>query len=431
MAPRDTASDVLEVRHDDGLVGELRRHDDRTLTFSYGHDWQTNRDATPLSLSMPLSQDDHAGQVVANVLWGLLPDNDRVIDRWARRFGVSPTDLFGLLRHIGGDVAGGMRFVEANWVDQKASDVPQSTQDIAERIRAIGADATTWHPVDHSERWSLAGAQGKFALRLDPSTNAWSEPTGGRATTHILKPAIAGLVDHDLNEHLCLAAARKVGLDAAVSRVQSFGPERAIVVERYDRRWHDEGVVRIHQEDVCQALGIHPQRKYESDGGPGVETIAAMLQHERPASAHDNVSKLVLGLAFNWLTVGTDAHAKNYSIMLVGNSARLAPLYDLGSGLLLGVHVRKLKLAMKIGGEYSPIKVGRGNFARLATALRLDPTDLIDSVIALATKLPAALADAANEADMATFNSPTPQALTDAVAGWCGECVRTLQRKRP
>jgi serine/threonine-protein kinase HipA len=425
MAVPRNGADVLEVRHDDGIVGDLLRNVDRSLTFSYREDWRTRRDATPMSLSMPLAQPEHAGQRVANVLWGLLPDNDRVIDRWARRFDVSPTDLFGLLRHVGTDVAGGMRFVDPDVIEATGNDVQLSTADIEQRIRAIHDDATMWHPVDHSERWSLAGAQGKFALRLDPASNTWS--SGDRATTHILKPAIAGLVDHDLNEHLCLAAARNVSLQAASSSVHSFGAERAIVIERYDRRWHDGRLVRVHQEDMCQALGIHPQRKYESDGGPSLEDIAAMLQRERPATAYDNLHRLALGFAFNWLTVGTDAHAKNYSLMLAGNAARLAPLYDLGSGLLLGVHVRKLKLAMKIGGEYSPSKIGRNNFVRLATSLRLDPVGLIDSVIDLGRNLPEALARAACEPEVAALHSPTPSALTDAVAAWCGECVRRLQ----
>ena len=97
--------------------------------------------------------------------------------------------------------------------------------------------------------------------------------------------------------------------------------------------------------------------------------------------------------------------------------------------LIRGVHVRKLKLAMKIGGEYSPSKIGRSNFARLATALRIDPTSLIDDVIKLGMNLPAALASAASQPDIAAVQSPTPSALTDAVAAWCRECVRRLQNE--
>ena len=236
------------------------------------------------------------------------------------------------------------------------------------------------------------------------------------------------MVDHDLNEHLCLEAARGLGIEAARSAVTSFGSERAIVVERYDRRWVDGELVRVHQEDMCQALGLHPQRKYQSDGGPGPNDVAEVLRRERPASAHDNLFRFAVALAFNWMIVGTDAHAKNYSLVLVGNSASLAPLYDLGSGLLLGAHVRKLRLAMKIGGEYAPHKIGRPNFMQLATELRIDPIRLIDRAIELGKALPAALADAAGQPSVAVLASPTSHHLTDAVAAWCRTCVQTLSR---
>jgi serine/threonine-protein kinase HipA len=130
------------------------------------------------------------------------------------------------------------------------------------------------------------------------------------------------------------------------------------------------------------------------------------------------------------MIAGTDAHAKNYSVLLQGNSARLAPLYDLGSGLLLGVHVHKLKLAMKVGGEYAPHKISRTNFERLATDFRLDPIQLIDRLFLLATQVPEALSEAANQPDIAALNSSTPALLTDAVAEWCRTCVRTLQSRR-
>jgi serine/threonine-protein kinase HipA len=423
------SDDSLEVRNDDGVVGELTRRPDRTLTFTYRDEWRARRAATPLSLSLPLAQSTHAGQLVANVLWGLLPDNDRVIDRWSRQFEVSPTDLFGLLRHVGSDVAGAMRFVAGDDSDKPQPDTPQSIADIERRIRSIRLDGTLWHPQDHGERWSLAGAQGKFALRHDPTSNTWSEPAGDRPTTHIFKPASAGMVDHDLNEHLCLAAAGGVGLEAASSCITQFGAERAIVVERYDRRWIDDRLVRIHQEDFCQALGLHPQRKYQSDGGSSPEDVATVLRRERPASAEANLFRFALALGFNWMIAGTDAHAKNYSVLLQGNSARLAPLYDLGSGLLLGVHVRKLKLAMKVGGEYSPHKISRSNFERLSASFRLDPTQLIDSLLVLASQIPEALSEAARSPEIAALKSPTPRLLTEAVADWCRACARTLHSR--
>jgi len=137
-------------------------------------------------------------------------------------------------------------------------------------------------------------------------------------TTHILKPAIAGFDDHDLNEHLCLAAAQRVGLRSAPSRVLSFGAERAVVVERYDRRIAASGaVIRVHQEDMCQAMGVPPDTKYQAEGGPSPEQIIALLRDAvaPPAAAEAEVARFADALVFNWLIAGTDAHAKNYSVL--------------------------------------------------------------------------------------------------------------------
>ena len=195
----------------------------------------------------------------------------------------------------------------------------------------------------------------KTALHLDVATCRWGDPWGAVPTTHILRPAVTGVDDHDLNEHLCLQAARELGLRAAPSWLASFGEERAIVIERYDRTGLPGAVVRVHQEDLCQALGVPPSSKYENEGGPGAEQIARLLRREvRPRRAVDDAVGLFAdALAFNWIIAGTDAHAKNYSVLLAGGAVRLAPLYDIASALPYDdMYVPKLRLAMRVGGEY-------------------------------------------------------------------------------
>ena len=135
-------------------------------------------------------------------------------------------------------------------------------------------------------------------------------PSGRLPTTHIIKPSNQAFDGQAENEHVCLSLAREIGLPAATSEVRSFDGEVAIVVERYDRIWVDETIYRLHQEDICQALGIHPTMKYENQGGPGVQSVAQLLQTYSTSPLED-LWTFVEALAFNWVIGGTDAHAKN------------------------------------------------------------------------------------------------------------------------
>lgn len=136
---------------------------------------------------------------------------------------------------------------------------------------------------------------------------------------------------------------------------------------------------------MCQALGLHPTRKYENDGGPGVQRIAALLR-EQSSSQEEDVQSFLDAIAFNWLIAGTDAHAKNYSLLLGQNgTVRLAPLYDLASILPYpSVDLSKVKLAMKIGGEYRLRNIGRRHWQKLAAELRLDDAKLIERIRTMA-----------------------------------------------
>lgn len=160
-------------------------------------------------------------------------------------------------------------------------------------------------------------------------------------------------------------------------------------MERYDRARAGNRWLRIHQEDMCQALGLHPTRKYENDGGPGVQTIVALLR-EQSSSPEEDVQSFLDAIAFNWLAAGTDAHAKNYSLLLGQNGVvRLAPLYDLASILPYpSVDLAKVKLAMKIGGEYRLRNIGLRHWQRLAAAVRIDDANLIDRIRTMAQAMP-------------------------------------------
>lgn len=405
-------------------VGVLDGSDRRDLTFVYDDEWIESRSPTPLSLSLPVLDREHGHDRVSPYLWNLLPDDERVIERWARQADCRATDVFGLLSWVGSDVAGAARYLApaVPLAAEPAGRHPRGEAEVAEMLRRV-ADRPAWTAVSEPGRWSLAGAQAKIALARDPDTGGWSQPSGAAPTTHILKPAIGGLDDHDVNEHLCLAAANRLGLNAAGTEVVSFEDQRALVVTRYDR---PGGVVRVHQEDMCQALGVHPSLKYENDGGPTVEDMARVLRTHVIDRADDQVAALCRAVAYDWLVLAPDTHAKNRSVLLSGRQVRLAPMYDVASALPYDDHPRKLKLAQKVGGEYRVTVIDGRHWDRLAAEVGVDAGWMRSTVVDLAERLPDALADAIAGSPLAGSEAAAARRLHERVVGWVGSCRRQM-----
>lgn len=410
-------------------VGTVARDSRGRLAFSYEDAWRRSPDAYPLSLSMPLGAAEHPHGKIEPFLWGLLPDDERVIDRWASDFHVG-RDAFSLLAHVGEDCAGAVQLVPREAV-HAGSAVRRgrvewlTEEDVAGRLRALRGDQTAWRRPGDGGQFCLAGAQAKTALLL--RDDRFGIPSGRIPTTHILKPPIPQLAGHVENEHFCLELARELGLPTPRSEVRRFGEEVALVIERYDRIRHRGALLRLHQEDCCQALAVMPSRKYENQGGPGVRTIVELLRAASSAPV-DDVRTFVDTLAFGWLVGGTDAHGKNYSLLLASEGrVRLAPLYDLGSILLhpeLGT--RKLKLAMKIGGTYLLEQIGRRQWSALANGLRLPADQLVASVRAMAARLPEASERVAAHARESGLAAPVIERLVAAVATRARRCAAGL-----
>jgi serine/threonine-protein kinase HipA len=415
-------------------AGSVHQEDGR-LTLTYHQEWRDAPGATPMSLSMPLIGRTYDDPVVRAVLWGLLPDNEQVLDRWARTFHVSSRNPFALLRYVGEDCAGAAQFVPPERLDALlAGDGGVKwieEGEVAHRLRAMRTDPTAWHAAAGGQ-FSLAGAQAKTALHYDRSTRRWGDPWGVVPTTHILKPAVAGLADHDVNEHLCLVTAGLLGLTSAQSEVRTFDDERAIVVERYDRTRTEKGAIqRVHQEDVCQSLGVLPTVKYQSEGGPTPEQIIELLRQEsRPGRiAAREVERFVDALVFNWLIGGTDAHAKNYSVLLSGDQIRLAPLYDVASSLPYDdIYLPKLRMAMRVGSEYRLTAISGRHWRRFAESNALDPDAVVARIADLAARTPDALATAAKAEPVRSLNSNLPVRLVDQVTAHVSRCQVALTR---
>ncbi len=198
------------------------------------------------------------------------------------------------------------------------------------------------------------------------------------------------------------------------------------MVARYDRREAPDGeIARVHQEDLCQALGVPPSRKYQNEGGPRAAQIAQLLRDAMPSTVAERaVWRFADGLIWNWLIGGTDAHAKNYSLLLAGDQVRFAPLHDIASALPYGIHERKLRYAMKIGGDYR-VSLQRHTWPVAARELGLDADALVDRAKELATVAPAAFADAVEAPDVVALGRDLPSRLLELVTARAARC-RTL-----
>ena len=423
-------TDLLVVVADRRTMGEIRRDRRGRLLFVYDDRWRSMDVAYPLSLSMPLVAAQHEHARIEPWLWGLLPDNEAILARWGQRFHVSPRNAFALLGAVGEDCPGAIQLVRPDRVDDVLRDDGQridwlTEADIAERLRVLRQDQAVWRMARDTGQFSLAGAQPKTALHFDGQR--WGVPSGSTPTTHILKPPIDGFDGHAENEHLCLTLARALGLPAAHSEVRRFEDERAIVVERYDRDRHPGSVRRLHQEDMCQVLGLPPTKKYQNEGGPGcAELSEAIWTHS--GEPGDDARTFARAIMLNWIIGGTDAHAKNFS-MLIGQQGRgrLAPLYDVASMLPYDADLRKLKMATKIGGKYRLDEVHSRHWARFATEVRLPPADVIGMGRTMAETLPAAFARAVDDARANGLDHPILQRMIKVLNARSEHCARILE----
>ena len=412
-------------------TGRVARDKAGKLSFAYNEQWRNASDAYPLSISMPLALSEHGNAKIDPFLWGLLPDNANVLDHWARRFHVSTRNAFGLIANVGEDCAGAVQFVQPERLDAIIGQAPSAIEwldeaAIAERLRTLRADHSAWRIPRDAGQFSLAGAQPKTALLLEHGR--WGVPSGRVPTTHIFKPPTGDFDGHAENEHFCLELARALGLPVVDSRIMRFQDEIAIVVERYDRFRTDAGLRRVHQEDMCQALAIPPTRKYQNEGGPGIRDIVALLTTNSTSSAED-VATFLDSISYNWLIVGTDAHAKNYAL-LIGREGRvrLAPLYDVASVLPYpDIDIRKATLSMKLGGEYRPRNITLHHWHKLAAELHVDPDAMVARVDSFAAQLADHVPDITRRMAEEGISHPIIARFAEALVARAAACRKLLR----
>ncbi|WP_135213203.1 type II toxin-antitoxin system HipA family toxin [Vitreimonas flagellata] len=335
MAKRKTRP-PLRVLLNGRAVGTLQRESSGAIEFQYDKDWIDWEHAIPVSLSLPMREDRYAGAPVVAVFDNLLPDNASIRRQIASRVRADGDDAYSLLSALGRDCVGALQFtLEGEEPKTRAGEIAGeaiSDADIARILKNL-AQAPLGVSGDAEFRISIAGAQEKTALLRH--NGQWMRPHGATATTHILKPQI-GMAANGMdlrqsveNEHFCMEVMRALGVTTAESAILDFDDVRALSVTRFDREWGKDGrLLRVPQEDMCQALGVHPTKKYENEGGPGMPKILDVLKaSDEPRADQDRF--LEAQFAF-WLLGATDGHAKNFSIFLSqGGRFKMTPLYDI------------------------------------------------------------------------------------------------------
>lgn len=372
----------LRVLIDEEEIGSLHQGAAGKLRFVYDDAWRNRVDAVPLSLSMPLTGKEYPHKVIEPYLWNLLPDREDTLRQIAAEHEISYRNPFALAGARGEDLPGAVQIVPLERIGdlRKRERITRvSEKQLEEVLRNRQRASGKTHIGEDSGFFSLAGAQPKLAVcRVG---GRWYEQRGYTPSTHIVKPSIPDFEQQVENEHFCLRLAEAVGLHVIKSEVVEIGDLKTIVLPRYDRvrlkgrkrqplDTAGGKVYRIHQEDICSALSVHPANKYQHQGGPGMKQVMRLLE----GSGNPDVDRerFMRACAFNFVIAGVDAHSKNYSVLMeAGGRFRLAPLYDIMSALPYGTETYKW-LAMSVGGERKYAKIYPRHWEKAAADSRYD-----------------------------------------------------------
>lgn len=371
------------------------------LAFQYRASWLARAGAQPLSQSLPLQSAAYDDSACRPYFAGLLPEGE-LRGLLAKQLHVSRQNDFGLLRQIGGECAGAVSLrpsrtgKEQHSVDSAADSANQRADDgdirwLSEDDVASILTLLPKRPMlagQEGIRLSLAGAQDKLPIVFDGGRIGL--PLNGSPSTHILKPAISGVDGSVANEAFCMTLAASAGLNVAPVSVRYAHGAAYLLVERYDRKTAHAGsankIVRLHQEDFCQALGVPPELKYQNEGGPGLSACFELLRRvARPSAPH--VLQLLDAVIFNALIGNHDAHAKNFSLLYQRDgSATLAPAYDM---LCTAIYPSlSNKMAMKIGSKYQFDDVLARHWEQFANEAGLAKAQTRQRVLKIAAQLP-------------------------------------------
>ena len=406
------------------LVGHLQENVRFELVFNYTPEWLAKPNAFALSLNLPLTEQALTGDGVTAFFENLLPEGD-VLNFISKAAHISHSNVFGLLERFGGDTAGAFSILpegmEPTAEPHYLPVTPESIKAWFERSRGIPLDIS-----GEQARMSLSGAQDKMTVFIDDQ-GVISIPLGAAPSSHIIKPSIQHRQDipHTaINEALVMTLAERIGMKVADVR---YAPElEAVIIARYDRSIGPEGRLnRLHQNDLCQILGISSGKKYEAEGGPSLKTCfeAVLARSSQPAL---DKKRLIEWVIFNVLVGNMDGHAKNLSLMTQGKRTHLAPFYDL---VCTTVYPNlSQKLAFKIGGENRPKWLMPRHWQRFAEDITVKPKFIDKTIAEMIRQIESALPKVVGELQRIVSN-PEELQMLEKVANRIDDSVSLMKSR--
>lgn len=377
----------LSVYFGESLAGHLESTAEKGIIFSYDVSY-LDSGHPPISLSLPLSDVEYSQKKCLPFFEGLLPEGD-VKRRISDFLHISETSTLKLLQELGGECAGMISILPEGEINRTKNSYdfsldnyePLAKEKLSEYIKNINT-----RPLLKAKaqlRLSLAGAQEKLPLVY--KDGGFYLPKKGAPSTHIIKPTGQGeLSNLSANEYICMKLAERSGLRVPRTELMQIEGSEFLLIERYDRICQGNRISRIHQEDICQALGVFSDFKYQNDGGPSIADICHLLKTKTSVPLLE-LRAFLQYVLFNFIIGNCDAHGKNYSLILQDNFVKLAPIYDTVCTLIYPNLTQKL--SMKIGKHVEIKKVNCDDFAILAEQFGLKPKIVVDTYCELVEKV--------------------------------------------
>jgi len=362
-------TDRLQVIWNKRSVGTLDRHKNGRVVFQYSQDW-IKKESAPISLSLPCRKEKFAPAISTAFFENLLPEsNTRTILAFRNKF--DKKDTYSFLENFGEDCAGALSIIpEDQEPDFTPGQYENITQELIEVLDKMQVDPEKYklYPEIKQAKLSLAGAQDKLPVYIK-GTQVYLPKNSGSATTHIIKPIDTGFTDIPRNEAFCMELAQRSGFPIPNSKIMRIGGHELFVVDRYDRQVFNKEIVRIHQEDFCQAMGYPAERKYQETGGPGFAECRELIDEYLSNEGVANRLLFIRMMVFNYIIGNHDAHGKNFSI-LHDDGFELAPFYDL---LSTQIYPLDNKFAMAIGQNFRLERIKDHSFELFAKDMNVRP----------------------------------------------------------